>query len=141
MLAVLELQSTGEYGQCLLGPPPAEPKEVTVDIAVSDEPERIYRELGEFLVNPADTAGSQGFRFIKAEIVLGVSPAKAYDQLSDQNPRLRDTIIGILTAKEVAEMDSPEDREFIKDEIRFSVNDFLTTGEILQVYFTDFVIQ
>jgi flagellar basal body-associated protein FliL len=50
-------------------------------------------------------------------------------------------IIAILSSKKLAEVHSPEDREFIKDEIRFALNEHLTTGEILQVYFTSFIIQ
>ena len=121
-------------------PPPVEFKKVTPDISVSDEPERIYRELGDFLINPADSSDNQGYRFLKTEITLGVS-ARVYTQLESQNPRLRDTIIGILTAKKLLELDSPEDREFIKDEIRFALNEYLTYGEILQIYFTSFIIQ
>ena len=125
----------------LSGPPPVELQEVKATISVSDEPERIYRDLGDFMVNPADSIDNEGFRFLKTEITLGVSPARVHDQLEKQNPLLRDMIIGILTAKNLAEIDSPEDREFVKDEIRFALNEHLTTGEILQVYFTSFLIQ
>lgn len=125
----------------LSGPAPAELQEIKTAISVSDEPERVYRDLGDFLVNSADSVDNEGFRFIKTEITLGVSPARTYEQLEKQNPLLRDIIIGILTAKKLAEVDSPEDREFIKDDIRLSLNEHLTTGEILQVYFTSFIIQ
>ena len=131
----------------LMGPPPEELVEVKANAPVSDEPERVYRDLGEFLLNPADTLDEQGLRFVKTTITLGIVPrldasvSEAYNQLKAQNPRLRDAIIGILTAKEVSEMDSPEDREFIKDEIRFAVNDLLTTGEVLHVYLIEFIIQ
>ena len=125
----------------LYGPLPEMLEEVKNDVSVSDEPERIYRNLGDFLINPADTAGTQGLRFMKAQISLGVSPAKVYAQLDAQIPRLRDAVIRILTAKTVAEIDDPEDREFIKDEIRFAINKLLIRGEVLQVYFTDFIIQ
>jgi len=125
----------------LSGPPPVELREAKSDVAVSDEPERIYRELGVFQINPADSVDNQGFRFLQTEITLGVSPAQVYDQLEKQNPRFRDIIIAILTTKRLAEIDSPEDREFVKDEIRFALNEHLTTGEILQIYFISFMIQ
>ena len=125
----------------LMGPAPEEITEIQADIAIGDEPERIYRGMGAFILTPADTAGTHGLRFVRTEVTLGVAPAGAHSQLEAQNPRLRDIIIGILTAKEVSELDSPEDREFIKDEIRFAVNRLLTVGEVLQVNFVDFVIQ
>lgn len=127
--------------QRLSGPPPEELKEVKTTVTLSDEPEQVYRDLGEFMINPADSVAEQGFRFIKAEITLGFSPAKSVNQLKDQNPKLRDTIIGIFSSKKLAEMDSPEDREFIKDEIRFALNEFLLSGEILQIYIVSFIIQ
>ena len=125
----------------LYGPPPEELQEEVVEIAVSDEPERVYRELGEFLLNTADTSSAQSLRFCKIDIALGVSPRKAHNLLKVQNPRLRDAVIQILISKTVEEMDSPEDREFIKDEIRFAINEFLPEGEVLEVYFLDFLIQ
>jgi hypothetical protein len=53
---------------------------------------------------------------------------------------LRDAVITILSGKPVDKLDSPEDREFIKDEIRFAVNKMLHRGEVLQVYFSEFII-
>ena len=42
-------------------------------------------------------------------------------------------------------MDDPEDREFIKDEVKFALEEVLKKdeihGEVLRVYFTDFIIQ
>jgi len=127
--------------QRLEGPPVEQIEEVKVDIAIGDEPERVYQEMGEFLVNPADAATDAGLRFIKTNISLGVSPASVYGQLEAQNPKLRDAIITIMTAKPVEQLDAPEDREFIKDEIRFAINKLLKRGEVLQVYFSEFIIQ
>lgn len=124
--------------------PIEELEEPVVEIPISNEPERIYRDLGEFLINPADTYDTHGLRFLKTQISLGVAPAAVYDQLDVQKPRLRDVIIRILTAKTVSEMDGPEDREFIKDEIKLELSNLLplTQGEVLiQVYFTEFIIQ
>ena len=125
----------------LAGPQVEELQEVKVDIAISEEPERVYQEMGEFLINPAAAATDMGLRFIKTHISLGVSPASAYAQLDAQQPKLRDAVIRILTAKPVEQLDNPEDREFIKDEIRFAVNKMLYRGEVLQVYFSEFIIQ
>jgi len=123
------------------GPPVEDVAETRVEISVSDEPERVYRDLGEFLINPADSVSKGGLRFIRAQVSLGVSPVEAYRQIDLQTPKVRDAIVRILSAKKVEELDNPEDREFIKDEIRFAVNRFLVRGEVLQVYFSEFTIQ
>ncbi|MFT5369225.1 MAG: flagellar basal body-associated protein FliL [Candidatus Latescibacterota bacterium] len=126
----------------LSGPPLEELQEVEVDISVSDKPERIYRDMGEFLINPADSVNNQGFRFIQTEITLGVSPARVHDKLAQQNLHLRDTVIRVLSAKKLAELDSPDDREYIKDELRFALNEHLgDSEEILQINFLKFIVQ
>lgn len=125
----------------LAGPPQETLREIKTEIALSDEPDAIYRDLGEFLFNPADTLDTEGFRFVQTEITLGVSPSHAVNRLKDMNPRLRDTIIGILSSKRLDEMNAPVNREFIKDELRFALNEYLAVGEILQVYITKFIIQ
>lgn len=125
----------------LSGPPQEMLREIKSDVALSDEPDAIYRNLGEFLFNPADSIDAQGFRFVQTEITLGVSPARAITRLQDQNPRLRDTILGILSSKKLDEMNAPENREFLKDELRFALNEFLAVGEILQVNIIRFIIQ
>jgi len=127
--------------QRLEGPAVEQIEEVKVDIAIGDEPERVYQEMGEFIINPADTASEYGLRFIKTTISLGVSPASAYSQMEAQQPKLRDAVIRIMMSKQVDQLDNPEDREFIKDEIRFAVNGMLHRGEVLQVYFSKFIIQ
>ncbi len=127
--------------QRLEEPPVEQIQEIKIDIAIGDEPERVYQEMGEFLINPADTATEMGLRFIKSQISLGVSPASVYAQLEAQRPKLRDAVIRIITSKQVEQLDNPEDREFIKDEIRFTVNRMLHRGEVLQVYFSEFIIQ
>lgn len=126
----------------LSGPPPEELQEAQVVISVSDEPESIYRDMGEFLINPADSVDNNGFRFIQTEITLGVTPANVHDKLAKQNPHLRDTVIRVLSAKKLGEMDAPDDREYIKDELRFALNEHLGDNEeILQVYFVKFIVQ
>ena len=128
----------------LQGPAPEDLEETKVESAVGDEPEAYYRDLGAFLLNPADTSDIRGLRFLKAEISLGVSPAEVEDQLRARNPEIRDAIIRILTSKMVDEIDNPEDREFVKDEIRFAVERSLPPGPtevLIQVYFRDFMIQ
>ena len=131
----------------LMGAPVEDIEEARPEETISSEPEVIYRGLGQFILNPADTADTQGLKFLLTEITLGVSPASAEEMLEDQNPILRDAVIRIFASKTVDEMDSPEEREFIKDEIKFAADRLLAVPgltpapEVLQVNFVDFVIQ
>jgi len=131
----------------LVGPGPEDIEEARPEATISSEPESIYRDLGTFIINPADTANTLGLKFLLTDITMGISPASAYDMLMDQNPILRDAVIRIFSGKAVEEMDSPEEREFIKDEIKFAADQLLSvpglnpSPEVLQVNFIEFVIQ
>ena len=58
------------------------------------------------------------------------------------NPFIPTTVIRVLSAKKLSEMDAPDDREYIKDELRFALNEHLgDSEEILQIYFTTFIVQ
>ncbi len=125
--------------------PTEELEEVKVEVAISDEPERIYRDLGGFILNPADSVASGGLlRLLKMQLALGVSPPEIYDQISAREPMVRDAILRIMSSKTVAEIDDPEDREFIKDEIVFEIGRLLPRSKseaLIHVYFTEFIIQ
>jgi flagellar FliL protein len=56
-------------------------------------------------------------------------------------PKLRDAVLGILTSKSLKDISTTEGKQRLKEEIAYRLNSYLSRGKILQVYFTDFVIQ
>ena len=143
--AVIAYLLVVQVAQHRLSGPTEELEEVKVEVTISDAPERIYRDLGEFIVNPADTISSGGLlRLLKMQLALGVSPPEIYDQIAAREPLVRDAILRIMSSKVVAEIDDPEDREFIKDEILVEVGRLLPRSKneaLIHVYFTEFIIQ
>jgi flagellar basal body-associated protein FliL len=103
-----------------------------------DKPARVYDIKEDLLTNSAD---GDRLRYVKVHVQIGVTPDKVYDEIGQIEPKVVDTILGILTSRTVEEMDDPADKEVIKDEIKIALNKFIRQGEVVKVYLTAFLIQ
>ncbi len=56
-------------------------------------------------------------------------------------PKVRDSILDLLSSKSYKEMMDPIGKQRLRDEVALRVNAYLTKGKIFKVYFTEFVIQ
>ena len=89
-----------------------------------------------FLVN---LAGSRGTRLLKVNMEFEVDNPKVQREIEQIKPRLRDIIIILLSSKTYQQISTAKGKEDLRDEIRDTVNSFLTQGRIKQVLFTDFI--
>ena len=108
------------------------------EVVVPDKPARIYELKDDLLTNSADV---DRLRFVKVRVQIGVTPEKVYDEIAQIEPKVIDTILGVLMSKTVEEMDAPADKEVIKDEIKIALNKFIHQGDVVKVYLTAFLIQ
>ena len=92
--------------------------------------------LETFIVN-LQVKGS----FLKTDIQLEFASAEEMKSADKEVPRLRDTIIQILSSKTASEILTSEGKEKLKDELRQSVNGLLGGEKVVEVYFTEFIIQ
>lgn len=92
--------------------------------------------LETFLVN---LSGNRGNKLLKVNMELEVDGSKVASEIDKRKPQIRDIIIILLSSKTYAQLSSPEGREFLREEIRDTVNSFLTTGKIKRVLFTEFI--
>jgi len=93
--------------------------------------------LGDFVVN---LAGSGGYQYIRASIVVEVDEKRVVEELDKRSPQLRDIIITILREQKLADIEEPGAR-VIKNQIVTRLNQVLSTGKIKNVWFTQFVVQ
>lgn len=89
-----------------------------------------------FLVN---LSGNRGNKLLKVNMDLELQGAKVAEEIDKRKPQIRDIIIILLSSKTYAQLSSPEGKEYLRDEIRDTVNSFLTTGKIKRVLFTEFL--
>ena len=94
--------------------------------------------LPTFLVNLADPLGR---RYLKLTMDVEVANEKTAEKLDKNMPKVRDAIILLLSSKTYADLSSMENKQLLKMEIVNQLNLILETSNILQVYFTEMVIQ
>ena len=92
--------------------------------------------LETFLVN---LSGSRGRKLAKVNIELEVNNGAVQEEIDQLKPKIRDMIIIILSSKTYAQVSEKEGKDTLRDEIKDQVNLFLTKGQILSVYFTEFI--
>lgn len=103
------------------------------------EDEKVIGELipmETFLVN---LAGSRGNKVAKINLELEVDGTKVLEEIDKRKPQVRDIIIILLSSKTFEQVSTREGKDALRDEIRDTVNSFLTKGHIKRVYFTEFI--
>jgi flagellar FliL protein len=97
--------------------------------------------LEPFLVNLADKDTS---RYLKTTIQILVPGKEFAEKITTGGvfvPRMRDTILGILTTKVADDVITNEGKQKLKKEIIEKLNEFLPEKSANDVFFTDFVVQ
>jgi flagellar protein FliL len=90
-----------------------------------------------FLVN---LAGTRGNKLVKINMELEVDGPKVEEEIEKRKPQVRDIIIILLSSKTYDQMTTKDGKEFLRNEVKDTVNSFLTKGKIKKVYFTDFIV-
>ncbi len=91
-----------------------------------------------FIVNLTDNGGE---RYLKAAIQLEVSQQATIAELEQLKPKIRDSILDLLSAKSYSDLMDTGGKQRLRDEIVLRVNSFLVAGKVDRVYFTDLVVQ
>ncbi len=137
VIAVLVLGGGGAGAYFFLfksKPPEAEKKQ-----AEAAKPQvAIFWSMDPFIVNLID---NEGERYLKVVMQLEVSDQTGLEELNLLKPKIRDSILDLLSAKTYKEMIDPIGKQRLKEEIVLKANGILTKGKILKVYFGEFVIQ
>ena len=92
--------------------------------------------LETFLVN---LSGNRGSKVLKLNMELEVEGERIGEEIDKRKAQIRDIIIILLSSKTYAQLSSTEGKDFLRDEIRDTVNAFLTKGKIKRVHFTEFI--
>ena len=116
-------------------------EEAAAAVEVEAEPE-YTKELFSFeqaiIVNIAETNGQ---RYLKANIQLELDKPETAEELDARKPQVLDLVISIMSAKTLEEVSNVVGRNRLKREIVDRINAELVTGKVINIYFTEFVIQ
>jgi len=111
-------------------PPEVHPEEPLPPIGI------VYT-LGDIIVNPAETLGT---RYLNVTVGLEVADSKAENLLKKREVQLKDLLIDIFASRRLDQLDGGDDRESLRTEIMEKVNP-LTSGRLIRVFFSNFVLQ
>lgn len=93
--------------------------------------------VGEFTTNINDVAGT---RYLKVEVFVQISDKKVQEFIDQYMPVIKDSILGIISSKTVADLDV-SNRNNLKAEIKKDLNAKMGGNIIQNVYFTNFIMQ
>lgn len=142
-------------GQSVLSDGASAEAPVVETVVVSMPEKGITYSIGERVVNLADTGG---FRYLKTEIVLevivenanpddlrGEALAVAREELKIEleplEPEMQDVITLLLSSKTVEDVSTPEGKSALKAELLDALGEVIGEERLLDLYFTQFVIQ
>jgi len=97
--------------------------------------------LEGFVVNLAGE-GEGGYLRIGIDLGLGIEMKEGKEEKGPPTtPRLRDAILGVLSAQTVGQLLTSEGKAKLKDEILKAINDKVPEVQCKEVYFTEFLVQ
>ncbi len=104
----------------------------------------IPRFMGDmFVMDPfiAKLRGDGGERFLEMTVSFKLSSPEAATELNEKFQTITNSILFLVREKTFNDVNTPQGKLTLKDEIAAQVNDFLKEGHVLETYFTEFIIQ
>ncbi|MBW2609918.1 MAG: flagellar basal body-associated FliL family protein [Deltaproteobacteria bacterium] len=94
--------------------------------------------LDNFIVN---LVGDRGKNYLKTQLALEMDNLKTKEEIDKQLPKFRDSILTLLSSKSNDDIKSMEGKFQLRAEIISMLNQHLRLGKIVNVYFTEFIVQ
>lgn len=94
--------------------------------------------LDAFTANLAQTDGPR--RYVRLSAVLKFKKTSSEEEFKARQPQIRDAIITILNSKRPNDLLSAEGKEFLKEEIKSTINNFLVDSIVIDVYYVGFQV-
>ncbi len=94
--------------------------------------------LDGFTANLAQGDGPR--RFVRLEAVLKFDKKHSQKEFDARKPQIRDTIISILNSKRPKDLLEKQGKEYLKEEIKSSINNFMIDGTVTDVFYVGFQI-
>ena len=111
--------------------------------SVGEEEEEIAKigemfPLDTFVVNLADPKGK---RYLRATMQLELAPEETVEAFQQRLPQIRDIVLMVLPTKQSREIRTVEGKTALRQEIMNQLNGLFNGESVVNIYFTEFVIQ
>ena len=103
-----------------------------------EEIESVMYSLKTFIVNLADSGQD---RYIRVTMDLEVKDQESANNIEKMLPKVRDSILTILPTRSSTDIQSSAGKTALRDEIISGLNNILKKDVVLNIYFTEFVVQ
>lgn len=101
------------------------------------EDKPIVYTMDPFVIN----LNGQPARTIQLELSLEMLSEVGYEEVITKTSEARDQIVKILNDKSYPELESIQGKLILKDQITVALNQYLRSGVVKGVYFTNFIVQ
>lgn len=95
--------------------------------------------VGEFILNLNSTSNQN--RFIRTEIILEASDKRVVTQLEKRQPQIRDQFITLIRSRNSEQLRDEAGMELLRFEMMREANKLINKGEVVNVFFVDWIIQ
>lgn len=95
-------------------------------------------DVRELIVNIISDDNSH---YLRTSMSIELSSKDAYEEMNSRMPQIRDAILMLTSSKTFEELYDVHGKKQLKAELLIEVNELLTRGEAVAIYFTDFVVQ
>ncbi len=109
-----------------------------VKIAKTETAATVVYSLDPFIVNIYD---GQEMRYLRIKVEMGVAGEEAKNQMKTQEAQIRDAILTLLSSKTWQDLQTPQGKDQLKQQIMTAVSKIAAQGSLKHIYFTDFVVQ
>ncbi|ADR19243.1 flagellar basal body-associated FliL family protein [Calditerrivibrio nitroreducens] len=117
---------------------PAKEEKAKKDKKSGEKAKTVVYSMGAIIVNLADQ-GVQ--RYLKVQIAVELDNPKLEEEVKKREPQIKDIIISVLSSKTVSDVNTPQGKIALKQEILKRANMVLTEGEITDLFFSEFIVQ
>jgi len=112
--------------------------EETIDAEEQANEIKPLYSLDTFIVNLADQGGK---RYLRVTMELEIDAIELSEEINQRLPQLRNSILMIVPSKSYQDIGTAEGKAALRDDLMAQMNSFLKTGQITNIYFTEFVVQ
>lgn len=95
-------------------------------------------ELGELIVNPAQT---NGHRYLLVKLSLELVDGDAVEAVTSHRSKVRNNLIEYLSAQPVSELQGPKDKENLRLELVKIINNSIGQRSVRNLYYSKYVMQ
>ncbi len=94
--------------------------------------------MDTFIVNLVDPHGK---RYLKLRMELELSAEELRLEVDRRMPQFKDTILTLLSSKTYEDVSSLEGKLQLRAEMMSMLNQYIESGSITNIYFTEFIVQ